>query len=81
MWELARRRLPETQFQALWLRYVEDLSVAGIAQALRKTRTHIRVLLFRARAALGRELKAAQGTGRPPGRVVDFADAVVNSEP
>lgn len=81
LWELARRRLPETQFQALWLRYVEDLSVAGIAQALRKTRTHIRVLLVRARAALGRELKAAQGTGRPPGRVVDFADAVVNSEP
>ncbi len=60
LWELARRCLPETQFQSLWLRYVEELSVAGIAQVLRKTQTHVKVLLFRARTALGRELKAAE---------------------
>jgi RNA polymerase sigma-70 factor, ECF subfamily len=60
LWELARCRLPEAQFQALWLRYVEELSVAGIAQVLRKTQTHVKVLLFRARAVLGRELKAAE---------------------
>jgi len=59
LWVLARRRLPEAQFLALWLRYVEDLDVERIAQALRKSRTHVKVLLFRARRALARELKTA----------------------
>jgi len=62
LWELARRRLPEIQFQALWLRYAEELSVAGIAQVLRKTQTYVKVLLFRARQALARELRAEQAS-------------------
>jgi RNA polymerase sigma-70 factor, ECF subfamily len=57
LWALARRSLPEVQFQALWLRYVEDLSVEGTAQALRKTQTHVKVLLFRARQTLAHKLK------------------------
>jgi RNA polymerase sigma-70 factor (ECF subfamily) len=69
LWGLARRRLPESQFQALWLRYAEGMSVAGIAQVLRKTQTHIKVLLFRARQVLGRDLKARQAPGLPIGRV------------
>jgi len=60
LWELARRRLPEAQFHALWLRYAEDMSLAGIARVLGKTRVHVKVLLFRARQALGRELKAVR---------------------
>ena len=64
LWQLAHRRLPESQFQALWLRYPEDMSVAGIARVLGKTQTHVKVLLFRARNALGRELKAAQPSPR-----------------
>jgi RNA polymerase sigma-70 factor (ECF subfamily) len=67
LWGLARRRLPESQFQALWLRYAEGMSVAGIAQVLRKTQTHIKVLLFRARQVLGRELRARQVPGSPTG--------------
>jgi RNA polymerase sigma-70 factor, ECF subfamily len=70
LWDLARRRLPESQFQALWLRYAEEMSVAGIAQVLRKTQTHVKVLLFRARQVLGRELGAGQARGLPTGRVV-----------
>jgi RNA polymerase sigma-70 factor (ECF subfamily) len=58
LWQLARRALSETQFDALWLRYVEDLSIAEIAQVFRKTQTYVKVLLFRARSALGRELGA-----------------------
>ena len=46
------------------MKYAEDMSVAGIARVLRKTRTHVKVLLFRAREALGCELKAAQTSGR-----------------
>jgi RNA polymerase sigma-70 factor (ECF subfamily) len=65
LWELARRRLPDTQFQALWLRYAEDMSVAGIAQVLRKTQTYVKVLLFRARQALARELRAGQVSASP----------------
>ncbi|MCX6923429.1 MAG: sigma-70 family RNA polymerase sigma factor [Verrucomicrobia bacterium] len=60
LWELARRRLPEAQFHALWLRYAEDMSVEAIAQVLHKTRIHVKVLLFRARQALGRELKVGR---------------------
>ena len=66
LWDWARRRLPESQFQALWLRYVEDLSVAEIARALRKTGIHVKVLLFRARAALGREFQTAPLAGSYP---------------
>lgn len=54
LWQFARRHLPETQFHALWLRYVEDLSISEIAPVLRKTQTHVKVLLFRARRTLGR---------------------------
>jgi RNA polymerase sigma-70 factor (ECF subfamily) len=63
LWELARRKLPKPQFQALWLKYAEDMNVGDIAQVLRKTQTHAKVLLFRARQALGRELGVVEGAG------------------
>ena len=65
LWDLARRRLSEPQFQALWLKYAEEMNVADIAAVLRKTQTHVKVLLFRARQALGRELRAVQASGLP----------------
>ena len=58
LWEKVRLLLPQIQYHALWLRYAEDLSVAGIARVLGKTQTHIKVLLFRARSSLARELRA-----------------------
>ena len=67
LWALARKCLREPQFQALWLRYAEDMSVEGVARVLRKTQTHVKVLLFRARETLRRELKAAQVPGMPAG--------------
>jgi hypothetical protein len=45
------------------------MSMAGIAQVLRKTQTHVKVLLFRARQVLGRELRAGQAHSLPVGRV------------
>jgi RNA polymerase sigma-70 factor (ECF subfamily) len=69
LWGLARRRLPEPQFEVLWLRYVDELSVADIAQALRKTHTHVKVLLFRARRGLARELKPGHIPSLPGGRI------------
>lgn len=60
LWQLARRCLTDNQFQALWLRYAEDMDVAQVAQVLGKTRIHIKVLLFRAREILGSRLNPNQ---------------------
>jgi RNA polymerase sigma-70 factor (ECF subfamily) len=60
LWRLARARLTENQFQALWLHYAEDLAVPHVARVLGKTRVHVKVLLFRARQTLGRHLNPAR---------------------
>ena len=57
VWELARRLLTAAQFEALWLRYAEDMSIAQVAVALGRTKIAIRVLLFRARERLARQIK------------------------
>jgi RNA polymerase sigma-70 factor (ECF subfamily) len=57
LWHLARRYLKDAQFQALWLRYAEDMTVAEVARVLGKTQTHVKVLLFRARQTLGATLQ------------------------
>lgn len=65
LWQRARAVLSDAQFQALWLKYVEELSVAEIAKVLRLTRTHVKVILFRARTALAvaLELQPVQQPG------------------
>jgi RNA polymerase sigma-70 factor (ECF subfamily) len=62
LWRRARQGLPDKQFQALWLRYAEDMDVIEIARVLRTNRTHVKVLLFRARRSLGRLLPAHRPT-------------------
>jgi RNA polymerase sigma-70 factor (ECF subfamily) len=52
LWQLARQRLSEIQFQALWLKYTEEMNVADIARVLHKTQSHVKVVLFRARKIL-----------------------------
>ena len=59
LWHRARAKLPDTQFQSLWLRYAEDMDIAQIAGVLGKTQTHVKVLLFRARQTLADELEAS----------------------
>jgi RNA polymerase sigma-70 factor (ECF subfamily) len=63
LWRMARRVLSEAQFQAIWLRYAEDVSIAEIAQVLGKTQTLVKVLLFRARKAMARELQETKSEG------------------
>jgi RNA polymerase sigma-70 factor (ECF subfamily) len=58
-WRLARRFLPDVQFQAVWLRYVEEMNIPGIARALGKSQIAVRVLLFRARQALATKFDRA----------------------
>jgi RNA polymerase sigma-70 factor (ECF subfamily) len=57
LWRAARRVLSEAQYQTLWLHYAEDLSVREVARVVRRTQPHVKVLLFRARRVLARELE------------------------
>ncbi len=63
LWKLARGILPGNQFQALWLKYAEDMTVQEIARVMQKTLTHIKVLLFRARKSLAREIEMREADG------------------
>jgi RNA polymerase sigma-70 factor (ECF subfamily) len=52
LWDIARRALPERQFTALWLHYVEALPVAAIATVLERTPAAVKLLLLRGRRRL-----------------------------
>jgi len=56
LWKLARN-LKANQYEALWLRYVEDLSLKEIARIMRKSHTAARLLLHRARLNLGKQFQ------------------------
>jgi len=64
LWARARQLLPDLQFQSLWLRYVEDMEVSEIATVLGKTKTHVKVLLFRARRMLAAEMLPGSVAGQ-----------------
>ena len=65
LWEWVRRQLPPAQFEVVWLKYREEMSVKDMARTVRRTQTSVRVLLFRARRAL---LRAAPGWGNAPAK-------------
>jgi len=64
IWTLAKRILPPLQFDVLWFRCAEDMSVADVARVLRRTKTHVKVLLFRARIRLESELEKQRDGGQ-----------------
>ncbi len=57
IWRLAKN-LKSNQYEALWLRYVEDLSLREIAKIMRKSYTAARLLLHRARLNLGKQFQS-----------------------
>lgn len=59
LWESIRGILNENQFTAMWLKYEQDLPVSEIATAMKKTKTHVKVMLHRARQALISQLPAS----------------------
>ncbi len=59
LWALADATLGAETRAALWLRYAEDLSPEEIARVLNRSGVSVRVMLFRGRTRLAREL------GRP----------------
>jgi RNA polymerase sigma-70 factor (ECF subfamily) len=56
VWMLAKRLLSEEAYNAMWLRYVEDLSVREISTALDKSASWTKVTLLRGRRKLTKEL-------------------------
>jgi len=56
LWLAAKRVLTEDAFAALWLRYVEDLSIKDVATALDRSVSWTKVTLLRSRRKLGDEL-------------------------
>ena len=56
LWALARG-LSRNQYQALWLKYGQDMSIKEIAMVLRKSQVNVKVLLYRARINLAKRLQ------------------------
>jgi RNA polymerase sigma-70 factor (ECF subfamily) len=70
MWAIAKS-LHNKQYEALWLRYIEDMAVKEIASAMNKTQVQVRVLLHRARLNLGKKLNKSlqRAETKPSGSV------------
>ena len=54
IWEIARRELSARQFEALWLRYAEEMPLSQVAKIQGMPQTYVKVSLFRARKTLAR---------------------------
>ena len=52
IWGIVRDIISVSQFDALWLRYGEDMSIEEISEHLNISKIHVKVLLFRARSRL-----------------------------
>jgi len=59
LWERARATLSRREFEILWLRFAEELSIQETAQVVGLTQTHVKVLVHRARKALLKERKCS----------------------
>lgn len=56
LWLIARRVLNDEVYAAMWLRYVEDMSVRDIATVLERTVSWTKVNLLRGRKTLDQEM-------------------------
>ncbi len=62
LWLAAKRQLSRDAFDAMWLRYAEDLPVSEVARAMARPETWTRVVLLRARRRLGKALRREAGS-------------------
>jgi RNA polymerase sigma-70 factor, ECF subfamily len=73
VWRLAAKCLSDEQHTALWLRYVEELSIEEISTVLDKSQVAVRVCLFRARQSLATRLTDSRTLDEVPLRVAGAA--------
>jgi RNA polymerase sigma-70 factor, ECF subfamily len=64
IWNVAGTLGPHA-YQALWLRYAEEMPVKDIARAMGKTQMGVRTLLHRSRVRLAERLKGAERREQP----------------
>jgi len=62
VWLAAKRLLNQDAYAAMWLRYVEDMSIKEVARALDKTQSWAKVTLQRGRRTLSAELSEETAT-------------------
>ncbi|MDB4428619.1 hypothetical protein N9116_00885 [Akkermansiaceae bacterium] len=68
---MAKAKLKPDEFTALWMHYQEGLAIKEVARVLNKTTTHAKVIVYRARKRLGKELILTNDTWLP-GQKVDL---------
>lgn len=56
LWQSARRLLTDEVYSAMWLRYVEDMSINDVSAVLNRSSSWTKVNLLRGRRALDAEL-------------------------
>ena len=56
LWKMAAD-LTNNQYQALWLKYAQDMPIKEIAKVMRKTQVNMKVLLYRARINLAKKIQ------------------------
>ena len=61
LWRSAKRIFSDEVFTAMWLRYVEDMSVRDIASVLERSSSWTKVNLLRGRRALELEMNGTAG--------------------
>lgn len=76
VWVTAREALSPEAYEAIWLRYREDLDPGQIAKVMGRSRVGVRVLLHRARKTLS-EILEAQGNERGNEHVTGHGTAQV----
>jgi RNA polymerase sigma-70 factor (ECF subfamily) len=52
LWAQAKRSLSEREYEVLWLRYAEDMSLEETARIVGLNQTHTKIIAFRARQRL-----------------------------
>jgi DNA-directed RNA polymerase specialized sigma24 family protein len=55
------KSLPASQYEAVWLKYAEGMSVKQIARVMNKSQVHVKVLLHRGRVRMSKRLKRTAG--------------------
>jgi RNA polymerase sigma-70 factor (ECF subfamily) len=71
VWKLVDEVLTEEQRTAVWLRYVEDMGIGEIATVMGKSEVSVRVMLFRARAALAESIEVQMNDADSSERLAD----------
>jgi RNA polymerase sigma-70 factor, ECF subfamily len=66
IWKLAQALKPN-QYEALWLRYAQGLSITETARVMKTNSIRVRVLLHRGRAALAKRLAPGTDASLAPG--------------